>query len=145
MPVCYLVDNTLDLLAARFSRTVTKDQVLAAISGAAGEMSPDKSYKSLAIFEHDVDLSQIDVAALAQIRSAQHRLFRASATDRGPAAAVIDHSTDARLVMPLHNALCEIDSSSELGFTLFESVEAALDYLDLPRQVGETLLARTKP
>lgn len=143
MPVRYLVDNQRNLLVTRFFQSVTRQDVEAAIEDIGRQVAGARRYVSLLIFEHSVDLSALDVTALTAIRDAQVHLFRTNGVKRGKAAAVLDHSTEAHLVMPLHNALCEMDPESKAGFKLFYTISSALDYLGLPNTVETEILAGT--
>lgn len=145
MPVRYLVDNERNLLVTRFFKSVIRQEVEAAIDDIGRQAARARRYMSLLIFEHSVDLSALDVTALAAIRDAQVQLFRTTGSERGKAAAVLDHSTDAHIVMPLHNALCEMAPESKPGFKLFYTISSALEYLELPAALETPILARTAP
>jgi hypothetical protein len=149
MPVSYVVDNELDLFVIRPSGRITKREVTETVTGLSESARQGGTYRSLLVFEPATDLSNFDAKALSASCAAVKTIYRRRRLRRRAGAAVADASHDARLILPLWNAICEHelalkphDLELDLRYTLFEEVEAALAWLDIPVDVGAAAVAR---
>ncbi len=138
MPISYSVDKDLELFVLRFSGSVTTEQVRSAIAEVGQELGEDGSYRSLLIFDSSTDLSTIDKDALQRIQeTSRDTLYRGRSRRSG--AAMVNGSQDARLIMPLWNALCHSDPEIDLHFDIFTDLEPALSWLDIPPAHGRSI------
>ena len=138
MPISYNVENDLELFVLRFSGSVTTEQVRSAIAEIAQQLGEGGSYRSLLIFSSSTDLSTIDKEALQRIQeTSRDTLYRGRS--RRNSAAMVNGSQDARLIMPLWNALCHSDPEIDLHFDIFTDLEAALAWLDIPPALGRSI------
>lgn len=135
MPISHNVDNDLELFVARFSGEVTESQIREAIAGISAALVPNSSYRSLLIFDRRTDLSTVDNDALERLREiARNALHRGR--QRRSGAAMVDGSQDAKLIMPLWNAICDGDLEFDMHFDMFPDLESALDWLQIPYEQG---------
>jgi hypothetical protein len=116
--------------------------VLAAVTNAVNHFAPNQSYCELLIFEHDADLSDFDPKSLAAFYKECDELFRRLKLGPRNAAAVLDDSVDAKLIMPFFNALSQAGKGFDLSFELFTDVEPALQRLGIPMEEGLKVVAR---
>jgi hypothetical protein len=136
VPVRYKVLSAHDLFVMRFSKRVTEDEVVETISHMKEMASGTGIWRSLTLFERTVDLSDLDVPALKTISQKSLEMYRELGLRRATSAAVIDGSADARMIMPLYNALCERQADIDLSFDLFVDMNVALDWLGLPADIA---------
>jgi hypothetical protein len=144
MPVSYAVDNDLEIVVVRLSGRIAKYEVMEAAAEMSRAMSPDRAYRSLLVFESTADLSEMDAGALVEIHAASKATARQRQQRPRARAAVADPAHDARLILPLWNALCETDPEPDLRYTLFEAAEAALAWLGIPEAEGLAAIAGTE-
>ncbi len=141
MPVTVSVDNDLRLIVTRYSGRVTPREVLDAIGAVPPAVTRTGIYRGLATFDHTVDLSDLDVRALAEIRRRGVDVYRGLSLARGPSAAIIDDSDDARLIVPLWNAINDTGEALDLKYQLFRDPEAAFDMIGIAHDEGNRLIA----
>jgi len=144
MPVSHVVDNDLELLVVRISGRVSEDQVTTAIARMSGEVNHVGAYRSLVIFERQADLSDLDTNALAAIRTAMKAFYRRLKLRRRAGAAVVDSSHDAKMILPLWNAICKTDRELDLHYTLFDEAGPALVWLGIPGDSGTAVVSQTE-
>ena len=113
-------------------------QHVGACLGFLASCSLSGSYRSLLIFDSSTDLSTIDKDALQRIQeTSRDTLYRGRSRRSG--AAMVNGSQDARLIMPLWNALCHSDPEIDLHFDIFTDLEPALAWLDIPPALGRSI------
>ena len=144
MPVMLTVDNDLELFVLRFFGHVTEKQVVETVAAMGEAVDHVSSYRSLLLFEPKTDLSEMSRAALQTIRGETKAFYQRRQLGRRAGAAVLDDSEDAKLILPLWNALCRTDPEFDLHYETFNSVEDALSWLDIPKETGMTVIASTK-
>lgn len=59
-------------------------------------------------------------------------------------AAVLDRSADARLIVPLFNALSLSRGGIDMSFDPFVDIEPALEHLGIPIEAGRALIAKVE-
>jgi hypothetical protein len=94
------------------------------------------------IFEHDTDLSDFHPESLATFMQKCTELYRQLKLGPRTAAAVLDESMDAKLIMPLFNALSLTGGGADLSFRLFTEIEPALNWLGIPSEDGLKIISR---
>ncbi len=141
MPIGYAVHNDIKLFVHFYSGRVTARDLSDLVSGLAGQVSGSGTYRGLAIFDQDVDLSELDVSVLNSIRNESKAAYQKLGIQRGNSAAIVDGAQEARLIMPLWNALCDADPDFDHRFGLFQDVEAALEFLAIPPESAPQILA----
>jgi hypothetical protein len=144
MPVSYAVDNDLKIFVHYYFGKVTGRDLVDLVSGLANGVTGDGTYRGFAIFEENVDLSDLDADSLNAVRNESKACFLRLGLARGPSAAVVDGAAEAKLIMPLWNALCDADPEFDHRFTLFVEVAPALEFLGVPldRAAGLIAIAR---
>lgn len=132
MPAVQIIDNEFSLFALRLSGTVTVHQLTDVLAEFSATAVDGGGYHVLLIFDHDVDLSQMNTVALATLQNMGKTVYRKLHVVRLAGAAVQDGSADAKLILPLWNALCQTDSDIDLTYKLFDRLEPALAWLGIP-------------
>lgn len=143
MPAIHAVDKDLGFFVIRFSGRVTAPEVAESISGLADLSGSGKPACSLLIFDQTTDLSEIDPAAIKSFRDAASTSYRQMNLQRRAGAAVLAGSHDARIMMPFWNALCLTEPNPDLGYEFFNEIEAAIDWLGLPKDAALAVAIRT--
>jgi hypothetical protein len=131
MPVEYLVEDDLDLLAYRFHNKVTVRNVAGAITGVTARMTPGRTYRSLLVFHKTTDLSDIGPADLRVIKAFMQQAYDQASITRPDGAIVVDGSLDARFITPLWKAICDADDAIDVHYRFFIDVGPALAWLDV--------------
>lgn len=139
MPVYHHVDNALELITVRFCDNVTERQISELIGNLSREVDQGGSYRSLLIFERAADLSELNREALESIKDEMKALHRDRQMERRAGAAVLDSSHDAKLILPLWNALCAEDTELDLHYDSFTTLAPALGWLDIPAEQGDAI------
>jgi len=144
MPIKFAVENRDDLrlVVYRYSGHIHPKDVLDSLTRAVSQLAPNQPYHELLIFEHDSDLSDFDSASLARLYQDSSELYRKRNLGPRTAAAMLDASMDAKIIMPLFNALSLKGGGVALGFELFTEVEPALRWLGIPIDKGMEIVAR---
>ncbi len=144
MPVKAAVENCGEhrLVVYRYSGRNQPDVVLASVARALSQLAPAQSYREIVIFDRDTDLSDLDQKSLADLHGRVAALFRQRKLGSRMAVAVIDHSHDAKLILPLFNALSLASGGADLSFELFNDIEPALKRLGIPLEEGLKAIAR---
>jgi hypothetical protein len=144
MPVKVAVENRdkLRFVVFRYSGHIDPADVLASATRALSNLAPDQPYRELLIFKHDTDLSNFDPESLATLYRKCDELYRKLKLGPRIAAAVLDASVDAKLIMPLFNAVSLTVGGPDLSFELFTDVEPALKRLGVPVEEGLMIVAR---
>lgn len=145
MPVIHAVDHDLELFVVRFLGRVTTDQIIDAMSGLTELADDGRSFRSLLIFERGTDLSEIGPAALQTIREQMANLYARLHLKRRAGAAMLDDSKDAKMIMPLWNALCRVETEPDLHYEIFDEIEPAISWLEVPKDSGLAIITRTAP
>jgi hypothetical protein len=120
---------------------VTLREILDGVARAYAEIAPEKPFSSLLIFEAGVDLSDIDLAALRSILAEASAISGGGKFGLRRGAALVRASEDARIVMPLWNAICTTNPDADLAFELFYEFEDALERLDITPPLGMKISA----
>ena len=144
MPAIHAIDKDLGLLVIRFSRRVATPEIIAAISAVAELTHGDAPVCSLLIFESSTDLSEINPSEIKSFRERAAQEYRETKAQRRAGAAVLDGSQDARIMMPFWNALCLTESDPDLSYEFFNTVDAAIDWLGLPKDAALAVARRTE-
>ena len=144
MPIKVAVEqrDEFRLVVYRYSGHIDMADVLAAVTNAVNQFAPNQSYCELLIFKHDADLSDFDPKSLATFYKKCDELFEKLKSGPRTAAAVLDNSIDAKLIMPFFNALSQAGRGVDLSFELFIDVEPALQRLGIPVEEGLKVVAR---
>jgi len=144
MPIKFAVENRDDFRLAvyRYSGHIRLEEILDSLTRAVSRFAPRQSYRELLIFEHDSDLSAFDAASLATVYQECAKLYRKLKLGPRTAAAMLDESMDAKLIMPLFNALSLAGGGPDLAFKLFTEVEPALKWLGVPVEKGLKIVGR---
>ncbi|MDE3115012.1 MAG: hypothetical protein KGL26_05360 [Pseudomonadota bacterium] len=144
MPIKIAIENQGDLRLAvyRYSGHVRLDEVPDSITRAVSQFAPNQPFRELLIFEHDSDLSDFDPTSLEAVYRACAELYRRLQLGLRTAAAMLDESMDAKIIMPLFNALSLASGGPDLGFKLFTDIEPALKWLGVPTKEGLKIIAR---
>ena len=141
MPVALAVENDLELFVLQFSGRVTEQQISEVLNGMARGVDHVSDYRALLVFDPTTDLSELSREALQNIRSATKAFYREQKLGRRTGAAVLDASHDAQLILPLWNALSRGDPELDLHYEIFDSVDPALEWLDVPKDRWLALVA----
>ena len=144
MPIKVAVENSdeLRLIVYVFSGDIDPAGVIVAVTHAVGKLAPHQAYRELLIFQRDTDLSDFDPETLARLCRTLDELVRKHKLGSRTSAAVLDGSIDAKLIMPLFNALTLVGGGVDLRFELFAEVEPALKWLSIPPEEGLKCVAR---
>lgn len=141
MPVEYLVEDDLDLLAYRFHNKVTVRDVAIAVTGTTSRTTPGQTYRSLLVFHKTTDLSDIGPAELRVIKALMQQAYEEASITRPEGAIVVDGSLDAKIITPLWKAICDADEAIDVHYRFFIEVSPALAWLDVVETPAlETLL-----
>jgi len=145
MPIKIAVENRGDLrlVVYRYSGLIRQEQVLESVTRALSGFAPNQPYRELLIFERDSDLSYFDTASLEVVNRECAELYRRLQLGPRTAAAMLDESMDAKIIMPLFNALSLAAGGVDLGFKLFTNVDPALEWLGVPLDEGLKIVNRT--
>ena len=135
--------NELRFVVYRYSGHISLADVLDSVTRAARQLTPNQPYRELLIFNHDTDLSDFDPETLATFYRQCDKLYRELKLGPRTAAAMLDESIDAKLIMPLFNVLSQAGGGADLSFELFTEVEPALERLGVPLEEGLKIVART--
>lgn len=143
MPIKVAIENRdeLRLVVYRYSGHIYIADVLESVERATKQIAPGQPYRELLIFEHDTDLSDLDPTSLKGFMQKCVELYYELKLGPRSAAAVLDESMDAKLIMPLFNALA-LTPGPDLSFELFTEIEAALKWLGIPAEEGLKVVAR---
>jgi hypothetical protein len=143
MPIKFAVEDRADLalVVYQYSGHIGLKDVLNSVTRAVSGFGPNRPYRELLIFEHDSDLSDFDSNSLALLYRDSAELYRKLNLGPRTAAAVLDESMDAKLIMPLFNALSLKAGMADLSFKLFTDVEPALKWLGVPVNEGPKIIA----
>jgi len=131
MPVQYLVEQDLGLLAYRFHDKVAVRDVALAITGIASNATPGAAYRSLLVFHRSTDLSDIGATELGIIKTLMRKAYDEASITRPAGAIVVDGSLDARIITPLWKAICDADDEIDVHYRFFIDVGPALAWLDV--------------
>lgn len=144
MPIQVAVENRDDLRFAvyRFSGHIAPTEAFAVVMRGIAKFPPNQPYRELLIFDHDTDLSAFDAEALTTLYEKAEELHRARKLGPRTAATVLDGSIDAKIILPLFNALSSTGGGTDLSFELFTDVEPALKRLGIPLDEGLKIVAR---
>lgn len=144
MPIRVAVENRdkLRLVVYIYSGHIRPADVLDSVRRAAAQLAPKVPYRELLIFNHDTDLSDFDREFLVTFHRQCEELYRELKLGSRTAAAMLDNSIDAKLIMPLFNALSLVGPGADLSFELFTEVEPALERLGIPLEEGLRIIAR---
>jgi hypothetical protein len=144
MAIKVAVENRDELRFAvyRYSGHINMLDVLASVTRATTQFGPNQPYSELLIFQHDTDLSNWDPESLATLYRKADELYSKLKLGPRTAAAVLDDSLDAKIIMPLFNALSLARGGADLRFELFTDVEPALKRLGIPVEEGLKIVAR---
>lgn len=145
MPIKIAVENRDDLRFAvcRYSGHIDPSDALAVLMHGLSKFPPNQPYRELLIFERDTDLSDFDAKTLAMLYREGGEIHRAMKLGPRTAATVLDGSADAKIILPLFNALSSIGGGgTDLSFELFREVEPALKCLGIPLDEGLKIVAR---
>ena len=63
---------------------------------------------------------------------------------RRAGAVVLNGSYDAKVILPLWNALCGVEPDPDFHFELFEEIEPALEWLGIPAAHGASVIERVR-
>ena len=107
MPIRVAVENSaeLRLIVYRYSGHIDVADVYESVARAARQIAPGEPYRELLIFEHDTDLSDFRPELLAAFVQKCTELYSQLKLGPRTAAAVLDESMDAKIILPLFNAL----------------------------------------
>lgn len=144
MTIKLAVENRDDLrfVVYRYSDHISLADVFNSVTRAARLLTPNQPYRELLIFNHDTDLSDFDPRSLASFHRQCNELYRELKLGPRTAATVLDKSIDAKLIMPLFNALSQAGGGADLSFELFTEVKPALERLGIPMEEGLKIVAR---
>ena len=145
MPIRVAVENRdeLRLIVYCYSGHIYVADVFESVGRTTKQFAPGQSYRELLIFEHDTDLSDLDPKSLTGFMQKCVELYYELKLGLRSAAAVLDESIDAKLIMPLFNALA-LTTGPNLHFELFTEVDAALKWLGIPAEEGLKIVARAE-
>jgi len=144
MPVVARTDEARTFLVVRYCDRVTTEQVLAVSADTARMMTRETSFSTLLIFDATVDLSDFNASVIDHIRKNRDSELASFGLRRRAGAAVVDSSVDANMVMPLWNALNEVDPNNNLHFELFKTVGPALNWLEVPATLALPVIEETE-
>ena len=144
MPIKVAVENRdeLRLIVYRYSGHIDQASVLASVTHGVSHFASHQPYRELLIFEHDTDLSGLNAEALTALHRKCEDLHQALNPGSRTAAAMVDNSADAKMIMPLFNALSLKAGGTDFGFELFAEVEPALRRLGVAVEEGLKIAAR---
>ncbi len=145
MRIKVAVENTdaLRFIVYRYSGHIDVADVFDSVVRASKQIAPGRPYRELLIFEHDTDLSDFHPKSLEAFFQKCVELYQELKLGPRVAAAVLDESLDAKLIMPLFNALSLTGVGADLSFELFTEIEPALNWLGVPAEEGLKVVART--
>ena len=132
----------LRLIVYRYSGHISIADVLDSVTRATSQIAPAQPYNEVLIFEHDTDLSDFHPELLEGIIHKCRGLYAKLMLGPRTAVAVLDESLDAKIIMPLFNALALTGSGADLSFQLFTDIEPALQRLGIPKEEGLEIIAR---
>jgi hypothetical protein len=89
-------------------------------------------------------MSDFDRESMAEFYRKCGELYRSLKLGPRNAAAALDASIEAQMIMPLFNAIAQKGGGPDLSFDLFTEVEPALERLGIPVEDGLKVAARTK-
>ena len=144
MPIRRTIEirHDLRICVYRYAGHIDVADVFDFVVRTASQLPQGQPYSELLIFEHDTDLSDFNQNSLQglvlQCRQLNGQLKLGART----AAAVVDNSVDAKIIMKLFNALSLI-GNADLGFKLFAKIKPALKWLHIPEDEGLKIIART--
>jgi len=146
MPVAVAVggDDAHCIAAYRFFGPVTLDDIFRSSKRVYAQLKAGVPYRALLVFEESTDLSELDQDVLAEILAFGESEYRRHHLGPRAGAAVLNGSTDAKLLMPLFNAIGLTRGGVDLSFKLFQDLELALSYLGIPLETGKVLIAETE-
>lgn len=144
MAIEVAVENREELrfVVCRFSGHIAPSEAFAVLMRGVSQFPPHQPYRELLIFEHDTDLSDFDAKALTTIYQKSEEIHRALKLGPRTAATVLDGSIDAKMILPLFNALSSAGRGTDLSFALFSDIEPALKHLGVPLDQGLKIVAR---
>jgi len=130
------------MVVLRLSGHVMIPEVFEAVSRIFHGLEPDAPYRSLLVFDSGVDLSEFSIRSLDEILAATKNASVQRIPGSRRAAAVLHGSADARMVLPLWNAICSAGREGDFGYGIFDELEPALHSLDIPLDKGREFMAR---
>jgi hypothetical protein len=144
MPKKVAVENRDEfcLVVYRYSGRVTMAEIVEAIARASELLAPNRSYFVMAIFDEDADLSELNPTILGALYRKSRDTYIAKQYGPRTAVAVLNGSADARMIVPLFNAMSKASGGIDLGFELFDDIESALQRLGIPLDEGLAIVAR---
>ena len=144
MPIKFVVEDKGDysVVVYRYFGSVTAEDIIDASQKAFRQLKPGTPYRSLLLFDRNTDLSELTQQSLDAVRARGNEEYRRFRLGPRIGAAVLDHSSDARMLLPLFNALNLARGGVDLSFAPFETLEPALERLGIPLDEGRALVAR---
>jgi hypothetical protein len=144
MPIKVAVENRdeLRLVVYHYSGHIDQASVIAALTRGLNQLAPNQAYRELLIFDHSTDLSDFDAEALTALHRACEEIQRNLKLGPRTAVAMLDDSADAKMIMPLFNAMSQLSDDADLSFELFTRVEPALERLGVPVAEGLKVASR---
>jgi hypothetical protein len=145
MPIKLTVKNRNDdsIVVYRYFGLVLREEVAAALKEAFGKLTPRLPYRSLMIFEDDVDLSELSPDVLESLRAFGDKNYRENNLGPRSGAAVLNGSSDAQLILPFFNALNLARRGIDFSYELCPDVASALAHLGIAQTEGEEIIAQT--
>jgi hypothetical protein len=145
MPVKVAVDNEHKLFITYFQARVPVVQVMQGIDDLESAATGIGTYRGLAIFERDVDLSEWDGAALINMRLRASAAYRRLGLQRGESAAVVNFVPEAEHVVRLWNAFCAFNWDIDFAYNIFWDLVPALAFLHVPPALRERVFELATP
>jgi hypothetical protein len=145
MPLNVAVANDHKLFITYNYGRVSLAEVWVAADRVAALATGSGTYRGLAIFERDVDLSEWDGVALRDMLQRAAAIYRRLGLQRGESAAVVNFVPEAQNVMRLWNALGAFNRDIDMAFNIFWDVKPALRFLGVPPDVLARVYAQAIP
>lgn len=145
MPIKTVVRNREDdsIVVYRIFGAVMPDDVFSCVDLAFQRLPPERPYLSLQIFESDTDLSELTPKTLESFRAYGEKTYLEKKLGPRTGAAVINGSSDAKLMLPLFNALVASRDGVDFTYEPYRDIDSALDHLKIDRREGHEIIAQT--
>lgn len=146
MPIKLTVKNRDDdsIVVYHYFGLVLREEIVAALKEAFDKLTPRLPYRSIMIFEDDVDLSELSPDVLDGLRDYGEKNYRENNLGPRSGAAVLNGSADAQTIVPLFNALNLARRGIDFSYELCPDIETALAYLEIPAAEGYKIIDDTR-
>ncbi|WPZ36039.1 hypothetical protein T8K17_07815 [Thalassobaculum sp. OXR-137] len=127
-----------------FSGKVTRDEVIESQIASVSVVPQNGEFVTLTIFESDVEAPDATLAGLKDLYRRRSEQLKTIGSHRRAGATLLSDSSTARMLIPLWNALRDLNDT-DITFAIFETLDDALAHLEVDPDYAREVMLKRRP